>query len=154
MIEKCLGFQLIDQEITTAYRLMVHNTTFCSELYTLPEKRNSYTVSVTVDGVEEIGQILYFVSIRNPCDCITSNCGCSCKVLAVLRILRQTDSLLPTDTITGGCTPHIYTCLLPTDGLTVTAVSVENITGVCVYMQFSNNSHVFVAQMPNCIECD
>ena len=132
-------------------RILKNNSVIYSKEFTLPVKRNPFTVSFMDNMNEHCGHITKFVKLLLNCSC-ESNCMCSnCMYVAFVSMLESSPFKMSTDNVTSATVQHIIpfkrTCR-------IVAIPVEAICDLCVFVDFKDSDTVFVAKCPNAIERD
>lgn len=156
--------QLVEREIGIVgdvykfKRVVIGTTMFHSKDYKPGIRRNNFTVQFQSPSCLELsyGQILYFIKCYVKCpNPVFCSANCPCKVASYHAIIeclvRDNNTVLSSDTITGASVPHIVP--VSSTGETV-LIPLERIVQICVHIDCGSVGKIFVATFPNLFEKD
>ena len=156
--------QLIEREIGSVgdvfkfKRIIIGGTIFHCKDYKPGIRRNNFTVQFKSPSSPHLkyGQILYFikcyVKCPNPVFCSEI---CPCKVpiyrAVIEHLMRDNNTVLSSDTITGASVPHIVPVSSTNEAV---VIPLEMIAQICVHIDCGSDGKSFVATFPNMFEKD
>lgn len=139
-------------------RVIIGTTIFHCKDYKPGIRRNNFTVQFQSPSSPQLmyGQILYFikcyVKCPNPVFCSEI---CPCKVpiyrAIVEHLVRDNNTVLSTDTITGASAPHIVPVSSTNEAV---VIPLEMIAQICFHIDCGSDGKSFVATFPNMFEKD
>jgi Transposase family tnp2 len=118
------------QNIKLFTRLQIQKTIYCSKMHTQAKSSISYCVEYGADNM--VGLIQFFVEERN-CEC-RDMCSCECRYFAVIQKCEK----VAIERL-GILNPYVNKLSVNLDSYCV--VPIEELKGVCVFMDFEDDTY-------------
>ena len=144
---------VMSQQSVKFLRFCKDQQVFSSCLYRRQYVRNSNVVVIMFNGSLRYGQVQFYIKYPK-CHCISLPCTCS-NFYAFLNLYEENHNLkLKEDGPTPATLYNITVCKPLSSNAALIAVPLTEIISVCIFMEFSDLDHVFIAQAPNRLESD
>ena len=155
LIERVIG---IVGDVFKFKRIIIGGTIVHCKDYKPGIRQNNFTVQFKSPSSPHLkyGQILYFikcyVKCPNPVFC-SEICPCKVPIYRALieHLVRDNNTVLTSDTITGASVPHIVPVSSTNEAV---VIPLEMIGQICVHIDCGSDGKSFVATFPNMFEKD